>query len=257
MDWVERIHTSPALLALAERVRPGVHLTLRGAAGSSTTVLAGLLHRRLALPVLLVVAHLDEAADAAEELQDLSVPVRVLPALEAAPGDSAGGLETALARLRASDPADPCVTVAPIAALMQSVAAPKRRGRLRLEMKPGERRSPSALAEWLAGAGYRRVEAIENPGDFAVRGGVVDCFPPAGQPPVRLDHFGDELESVHEIDVATQASDRRLEGVELPCADGARFAPQDGDPLPGTLLAADALVVWAELSEIMEQARGY
>jgi transcription-repair coupling factor (superfamily II helicase) len=86
---------------------------------------------------------------------------------------------------------------------------------------------------------------------------VVDIFPPAGQAPVRLDHFGDELESLHEIDVATQASDRLRDAVELPCAEGARFGPQDGDPLPGALLAAEALVVWAELAEIMEQARGY
>ncbi len=258
MDWVERIHTSPALAALAEKVRPGGHLTLRGAAGSSTTVLAGLLQRRLGAPVLLVVAHLDEAADAAEELQDLGVATRVFPALEAAPADSAGGLEAALARLRASDPAEaPCVTVTPVAALMQSVAAPARRDRLRLEVRAGDRRSPSTLAAWLAAAGYRRVDAIENPGDFAVRGGVVDCFPPAGQAPVRLDHFGDELESVHEIDVATQASDRKLQRVELPCADGVRFGPQDGDPLPGTLLAAGAVVIWAELAEVMEQARGY
>jgi transcription-repair coupling factor (superfamily II helicase) len=87
------------------------------------------------------------------------------------------------------------------------------------------------------------VEAVENPGDFAVRGGVVDCFPPAGMAPIRMDHFGDELESLHEIDVATQASDRKITGCEIPCADGARFGSQDDDPLPGALLAKGAVVV--------------
>ena len=258
MEWFDRIQSSQALTALAETVRPGGHHALRGSAGSSTTVLAGALARRCARPVLLVVAHLDEAGDAAEELRDLGVPARVFPAMEAAAGDSAGGLETALERLRASAPGEPgSVTVAPVAALMQTLPAPSRHERLRLVVEPGQRRSPSAIADWLAKAGYRRVDAIENPGDFAVRGGVVDCFPPAGQAPVRLDHFGDELESLHEIDVATQASDRKVPRIELPCADGVRFAPQDGDPLPGTVLAAGALVVWAELGEVLEQARGY
>ncbi|MEY4827422.1 MAG: Transcription-repair-coupling factor, partial [Planctomycetota bacterium] len=250
--------TSPALAALAEKVRTGGHHTLRGAAGSSTTVLAGALLQKLRMPVLLVVAHLDEAADAVEELLDLGVTACALPAMETAATDSAGGLETALERLCATDAcSEPRVTVAPIAALMQTVAAPTRRERLRLLVQPGQRRSPAALAQWLSTAGYRRVEAVENPGDFAVRGGVVDCFPPAGMAPIRMDHFGDELESLHEIDVATQASDRKIARCEIPCADGARFGSQDDDPLPGALLAKGAVVVWAELSEITEQARGY
>jgi hypothetical protein len=88
---------------------------------------------RLAWPVVLVVAHLDEAADAVEELLDLGVAACALPAMETAATDSAGGLETALERLRATDAcSEPRVTVAPIAALMQTVAAPTRRERLRL-----------------------------------------------------------------------------------------------------------------------------
>jgi transcription-repair coupling factor (superfamily II helicase) len=258
MSWFASIQTSPALAALAEKVRTGGHHTLRGAAGSSTTVLAGALLQKLRMPVVLVVAHLDEAADAVEELLDLGVAACALPAMETAATDSAGGLETALERLRATDAcSEPRVTVAPIAALMQTVAAPTRRERLRLLVQPGQRRSPAALAQWLSTAGYRRVEAVENPGDFAVRGGVVDCFPPAGMAPIRMDHFGDELESLHEIDVATQASDRKIASCEVPCADGARFGSQDDDPLPGALLAKGAVVVWAELSEITEQARGY
>jgi transcription-repair coupling factor (superfamily II helicase) len=257
MAWLERIQKSPALLALAERVRAGGHHTLRGAAGSSTIVLAGCVSSMLDRVVLLVVAHLDEAADAVEELLDAGFAARALPAMETAATDSVGGLEAALARLEATEHAGAGVVVAPIAALMQMVPAPDRRDRLRLRVARGDRRSPAALASWLAAAGYRRVDAIESPGDFAVRGGVVDCFPPAGLPPVRLDHFGDELESLHEVDVATQASDRAIERAEIPGAEGGGFTAQDGDPLPGDLLPEGTVVVWAELSEILEQARGY
>jgi len=258
MTWLERIQDSPALLALAERVRAGGHHVLRGACGSSTVVLAAALQRALGRSVLLVLAHLDEAADAAEELADLGVSVRHLPAMESAAADSVAGLETSLARLGATEPcAEPCVIVAPVAALMQHLPAPARRDRLRLRVRAGERRPPSATTEWLAKAGYRRVDAVESPGEFALRGGVLDCFPPAGMPPLRLDHFGDDLESLHEIDVASQASDRRLEVAEIPCAEGERFGPQDDDPLPGALLPEGSVAIWAELSEITEQARGY
>ena len=256
MSWLDRIQSSPTLLALAERVRAGGHHVLRGAAGSSTTMLAGCLQRATGRPALLVVAHLDEAADAVDELADAGFDARHLPAMETAATDSIGGLEAALGRLDGTE-ARAGVTVAPVAALMQMVPALARRDRLRLRVVRGDRRSPAALTAWLASAGYRRVDAVENPGDFAVRGGVVDCFPPAGMAPVRMDHFGDELESLHEIDVATQASDRALAEAQLPCADGAGFRAQDDDPLPGDLLAEGTLVVWAELAEIMEQARGY
>jgi len=154
MEWFGRILSSPALLALAEKVRPGGHHASRAVQGSAVGVLAGALLRLGERPVLLVVAHLDEAADAVEELRDLGVEARIFPAMEAAAADSAGGLETALERLRASDP-EPFVgvTVAPVAALMQSVAAPSRRGRLRLPVRVGARRAPGVLAEWLAAAG--------------------------------------------------------------------------------------------------------
>ena len=80
-------------------------------------MLAGALLQTLRMPVVLVVAHLDEAADAVEELLDLGVTACALPAMETAATDSAGGLETALERLRATDAcSEPRVTVAPIAA---------------------------------------------------------------------------------------------------------------------------------------------
>jgi len=258
MQWFASIQASSALAALGEKVRTGGHHTLRGAAGSSTTVLAAALLLALKKSALLVVAHIDEASDAVEELRDLGVQARLFPAMESAASDSAGGLETALERMDASDETDsPRVIVAPIAALMQTIAAPSRRDRLRLWVKPGQTRSPAVLTAWLSHAGYRRVDAIESAGDFAVRGGVVDCFPPAGLSPIRMDHFGDQLESLHEIDVATQASDRAIASAQIACVDGARCGAQDDDPLPGELLAVGAVVIWAELSEIMEQARGY
>src|SRR6476659_8433918 len=84
-----------------------------------------------------------------------------------------------------------------------------------------------ALAERLALAGYERVERVQERGQFAVRGGLVDVFPTTGRDPIRVELFGDEIEAVrvfspftqralHDVDraVVYPAVERRLDLVE-------------------------------------------
>ena len=63
--------------------------------------------------------------------------------------------------------------------------------------------------------GYQRVSFVEDPGTFAVRGGIVDFYPPASPDPVRLDFFGDELESVRPFDAQTQAPGKKFQGATI------------------------------------------
>ena len=58
--------------------------------------------------------------------------------------------------------------------------------------------------------GYHRVDLVGEPGDFAVRGGVFDLWPAGEDDPVRLDLFGDEIESVRRFEVESQRSDETL-----------------------------------------------
>src|SRR5205085_647619 len=78
----------------------------------------------------------------------------------------------------------------------------------------GDRIDSSDLARWLSEAGYNRVETIDTPGEFAIRGGIIDVFPPGGSA-ARIDLFGDEVEALREIDLATMGSDRKLDQLEL------------------------------------------
>ncbi len=55
------------------------------------------------------------------------------------------------------------------------------------------------LQAFLADNGFSRVGTVVDPGDFAVRGGIIDIFPPGAENPVRLDFFGDTLESIRRI----------------------------------------------------------
>ncbi len=62
------------------------------------------------------------------------------------------------------------------------------------------------LQAFLADNGFSRIGTVVDPGDFAVRGGIIDIFPPGAENPVRLDFFGDTLESIREFDPQSQRS---------------------------------------------------
>ena len=70
-----------------------------------------------------------------------------------------------------------------------------------------------ATAERLAAAAYTRVDMVENRGEFAVRGGILDVFPPTLARPVRVDFFGDEIESVSTFAVADQRTIEEVDAV--------------------------------------------
>ncbi|WP_028567142.1 transcription-repair coupling factor [Salisaeta longa] len=79
----------------------------------------------------------------------------------------------------------------------------------------GETFDPEALIERLVDQGFRRVEFVEAPGDLAHRGGIIDVFPFAGEYPVRIEFFGDEIDGLREFDPATQRSVSQLNTARL------------------------------------------
>ena len=84
-------------------------------------------------------------------------------------------------------------------------------------LKPGEEHDIHALVESLVDAGYKVTGTVEGRGELAVRGGIVDVFPPDAPHPVRLEFFGDELETLREFGVADQRSmPHLLDTIELP-----------------------------------------
>jgi transcription-repair coupling factor (superfamily II helicase) len=80
-----------------------------------------------------------------------------------------------------------------------------------LELRPGREIGVEGLSEVLAFAGYERVERVDDRGQFAVRGGIVDLFPTTGREPLRIEFFGDEIESIRAFSPFTQ---RALHPVE-------------------------------------------
>ena len=84
-----------------------------------------------------------------------------------------------------------------------------------LRLAPGARVDMDELISNLAANGHERTPTVREPGEFAVRGGIVDVFSPGTDVPVRLDFFGDTLESVRTFDPATQRTQAQLQRLSL------------------------------------------
>ena len=177
----------------------------------------------------------------------------VLPALF--PQIMEDDAETAGTRLRAvrmlrgaaSDgPHHATVLVTSIQALLQPVPDPEAVDRASVTLKVGGQYAFESLVAQLIGAGYERVMDVDAPGRLAVRGGLLDVWPPAAPAPWRAEFFGAELESLRTFDPATQASVGKGDSVWLPpCTEHALVTVQLADLLP-----SHAAVVWLEHDRI-------
>jgi transcription-repair coupling factor (superfamily II helicase) len=79
----------------------------------------------------------------------------------------------------------------------------------------GERLNLEQLQRYLTHNGYSRAQAVREPGEYAMRGGIVDLFPPGTEEPLRLDLFGDDLEGVRAFDPLTQRTTEKRDRVRL------------------------------------------
>jgi len=86
---------------------------------------------------------------------------------------------------------------------------------LALHLRVGEEYLPDMLVEHLLSVGYTRVDVVEMPGQLTLRGGILDAYSPEADRPVRIDFFGDEIESIRKFDPETQRSSSNLDAALL------------------------------------------
>ena len=79
----------------------------------------------------------------------------------------------------------------------------------------GERLDEKALRDFLVRMGFAQSPTVMEPGDYAIRGGIIDIFPPGDTGPVRLDMFGDILDGIRKFDAGTQMTTDKLDSIEL------------------------------------------
>ncbi|QQE11003.1 transcription-repair coupling factor [Planctomycetota bacterium] len=276
--WLDKLLESRQIRALTELTSTAQRIIANGSRGSSTNLLAASLALHTKRPTLLVVAHLDEADDALDDFDVVKAAGHNLTterfgALEVLPGESNISIELLGERLhvvsQVIDGNTPDLIVAPIQALMQSVPLPEKLIDFTLTLEEGLVLDPTALFNWLTNAGYTRQDAIDQPGDFSVRGGIIDIFPPAGSignlpsgsnlplGPIRLDYFGDEIDRINQINPETLGSKDRVKLARIVGASAEQIQANSLTTSIIDLLPEKTLVVMHETVELSEQARGY
>ena len=143
------------------------------------------------------------------------------------------------------------VVVATAEGLLQKVPERRPFQSAAITLKLGERYDLEALPERLVAAGYTRCDQVEGPGQFALRGGILDVFSPLMEEPVRCDFFDDEVDAMGAFDVATQRRTRNVKSaLVLPASLG------EAADSAFTYLPDGALVVLGDGGRIAERVKG-
>ena len=116
----------------------------------------------------------------------------------------AGRRVNALTHLAGARRSAPRAILTTVSAALQRVPARATFEGATLLLAPGAKVSPDDVTGFLVRHGYGRTQTVMEPGEYAVRGGILDVFPPGAEHPFRLDFFGDTLEAVRAFDPETQ-----------------------------------------------------
>ncbi|MEM9421903.1 MAG: transcription-repair coupling factor, partial [Pseudomonadota bacterium] len=153
------------------------------------------------------------------------VPVVRLPAWDCLPYDRlspspevVASRMAAFSMLANHDGKAPLVVVTTLNAMVQRVPARSLVAEASFSAVPGASVQMDELVAYLAANGYARASTVREPGDFAVRGGLVDLFPPGAAEPLRLDFFGDTLETIRAFDPVTQMTTHQRREIHLAAA---------------------------------------
>ena len=254
---------------------------VEGTWGSYARLLAAHVAKTTKRPILHVCPHIDDADRAIDDLRTFDAGrIELLPAWEGEEELADATDETRAERLRIVSllpslsqlAGSGAVIATPVQALCQPVPKPAalQAGSLRLEVEATV--DPETVVEWLVTNSFERVDAVDLPGQFARRGGIIDIYAPLtsdmvrreepaeGQTAqdaqaIRIEFFGDQIESIREINLDTQRSTHeilRLSIVAATC--GATVEQRE---LFTNVLPGETIVLFEEPSDIEEVAKVY
>jgi transcription-repair coupling factor (superfamily II helicase) len=188
--------TSAALARLNATLAEGRPARAGGVWGSAYALVTAGVPR----PALLLVPTPPQAEQAVEDLACFDARATPFQGIKEAERFRTGAVE---------------LLVAALADALGALPSPLALDRTRLTIQGGDRLDLGRICEDLAGSRFERSAAVERPGEYAVRGGILDLFPPALDLPVRIELAGDAVESLRSFDPSTQASVRPCSRVEF------------------------------------------
>jgi transcription-repair coupling factor (superfamily II helicase) len=268
-DSIGRLVAAPTLAELSRSLAEKGAVCASGLWGSSVAAVVAAVEANLHRPALVVCGHLDEADDLADDIELFSGKrPEILPALEMSGSLGHMSEELVANRLallaRLAGGSTPRFLVSSVQALMQPVPSRSQLQQMMLTLKPGQQYEAEKLIVWLSEHGFNRLEQVEVPGDFAVRGGIIDVYLP-GEFEVsgdqvglaaRIDFFDDQIESIKRFDLETMGSLDALPSLRIVDLKGALPESSESTSLFSYVPDNAVVVLWAPL-EIAEQARSY
>ncbi|MBH57977.1 MAG: transcription-repair coupling factor [Planctomycetaceae bacterium] len=147
----------------------------------------------------------------------------------------------------------PCTIVTSIQALLQPVPTRKSLAASTRSLQVGDVLEIESLQSWLVENGFHATSAVELPGEFSRRGGILDIYAPEWEQPVRLEFWDEELESLRQFDVRTQRSIETLSRVELTSIE----SYYRGEDHLASFLPPDSTVTIVEMADLDVQAREF
>jgi transcription-repair coupling factor (superfamily II helicase) len=264
-DLTRLIQRAPGFPEVLAALKNGRSATIDGAWGSAGPLAASAIGLHAPQTLLIVLAHVGDVDDFADDVATFAgIHPEILPAwerlplepLEVSAADEVFGKRLrALKQLASDNP--PRFVVAPMQALLQPVPKPQALAQASRTVRVGDVLAVEELIAWLTGRGMSRVEVVEVAGEFSLRGGILDVFPIDSADPVRIEFFGDDIESIRPFDPETQRSLGQWDQVAITAA------PLNGnDGLEGLghvteYLPKDTWVALVEPTDLREEGRHY
>ncbi len=246
----KRIDESAPFVRLQQEaplVAPDRPLSLRGVSGSLLAFVASCLYETRQTQIVLLVPDNNRA----EQLRDdcaLLLGEHSVRLYGHGPGHKAALLDMTapiaqVETLKALASKERIVVVTSAEAMAARVPPPADFKRRSLEVASGKEYPFEALINQLAELGFERKDFVEEYGDYSVRGGILDVFPFVGDNPLRIEFWGDSVESIREFDALSQRSIRELQSANIV----ASLLPEDSETTPTSslldYLSPDALLL--------------
>ncbi|MDG3583017.1 transcription-repair coupling factor [Galbibacter pacificus] len=198
------------------------NIYLKGLVGSSLSIIMANAFKEASLPFLAIFNDKEEAAYHLNDLEQLIGDKDVLfyPGSYRRPyqieeTDNANVLLRAEVLNRINSRKKPAIIVTYPEALFEKVVTKKELERSTLKINLNDKLSTDFINETLFEYKFKRVDFVSEPGEFSVRGGIVDVFSFSNDEPYRIEFFGDEVDSIRSFDVETQLSTEKLKKITI------------------------------------------
>jgi transcription-repair coupling factor (superfamily II helicase) len=266
---VPLLRSSPDFLQLLETLAQHKSAAIDGAWGSSCALAAAALSTGCPGTLLVVLPRPSDVDDYAMDVQAfLDIEPAIFPSWETLPDEHSLADVVFGQRLRClknlESAAPPKIVVTSLPALMQPVPSRKIRDASVRTFRVGDEIDLEDITAWMVGKGFTRVNAIEEPGEFAIHGGILDVYSPDAINPVRIELFGDDIESIRIFDLASQRKLKDLDETKLSVLKPIKFIQDDGQPVSEDIAAslieslpAGSWVALSDLAELVEEGKRY